>query len=136
MRRSPAEHKTQTGVAAPHTMSTARRTACDSFALQRQLRQTPGGRADLGAIRLLAMFHCSSNSLFMEWRSRQKTPRHKAPSDFFRAMNAGHQRPGFRCLRAGHSNPKPLKNSPARTTMRRRKEFSFERICAFLEAFL
>lgn len=52
------------------------------------------------AIRLMGMFRRISNSLFMEWRSRQKRPRHKTTTDFFSAMNAEHHRYAIRCLHA------------------------------------
>jgi len=52
------------------------------------------------AMRLMGMFRRISNSLFMEWRSRQKRPRHKTTTDFFSAMNAEHHRYAIRCLHA------------------------------------
>ena len=52
------------------------------------------------AIRLMGLFRRISNSLFMEWRSRQKKPRHKTTTDFFSAMNAEHHRYAIRCLHA------------------------------------
>lgn len=52
------------------------------------------------AMRLMGMFRRISNSLFMEWRSRQKKPRHKTTTDFFSAMNAEHHRSAIRCLHA------------------------------------
>lgn len=52
------------------------------------------------ALRLMGLFRRFSNSLFMEWRSRQKKPRHKTTTDFFSAMNAEHHRYAIRCLHA------------------------------------
>ena len=52
------------------------------------------------AMRLMGLFRRISNSLFMEWRSRQKKPRHKTTTDFFSAMNAEHHRYAIRCLHA------------------------------------
>lgn len=52
------------------------------------------------AMRVMGMFRRFSNSLFMEWRSRQKKPRHKTTPDFFSAMNAEHHRYAIRCLHA------------------------------------
>jgi hypothetical protein len=52
------------------------------------------------SMRLMGMFRRISNSLFMEWRSRQKNPRHKTTTDFFGAMNAEHHRYAIRCLHA------------------------------------
>ena len=52
------------------------------------------------AMRVMGMFRRLSNSLFMEWRSRQKKPRHKTTTDFFCAMNAEHHRYAIRCLHA------------------------------------
>lgn len=52
------------------------------------------------AMRLMGLFRRLSNSLFMEWRSRQKKPRHKTTTDFFSAMNAEHHRYAIRCLHA------------------------------------
>ena len=52
------------------------------------------------AMRLMGMFRRISNSLFMEWRSRQNKPRHKTTTDFFSAMNAEHHRYAIRCLHA------------------------------------
>jgi len=52
------------------------------------------------AMRVMAMFRRFSNSLFMEWRLRQKKPQHKTTSDFFGAMNAEHYRYALRCLQA------------------------------------
>jgi predicted transposase YbfD/YdcC len=52
------------------------------------------------AMRLMGMFRRFSNSLFMEWRSRQRKPRHKTTTDFFSAMNAEHHRYAIRCLQA------------------------------------
>jgi hypothetical protein len=46
------------------------------------------------------MFRRFSNSLFMRWRGRQKTPRHKTTSDFFAAMNAAHHRDAIRAIHA------------------------------------
>jgi predicted transposase YbfD/YdcC len=54
------------------------------------------------AMRVMAMFRRLSNSLFMEWRSRQKEPGHKTTTDFFSAMNAEHHRYAIRCLNACH----------------------------------
>lgn len=51
-------------------------------------------------MRLMGMFRRISNSLFMEWRSRQKKPQHKTTTDFFSAMNAEHHRYAVRCLHA------------------------------------
>jgi hypothetical protein len=52
------------------------------------------------AMRLMGMFRRISNSLFMEWRSRQNKPHHKTTTDFFSAMNAEHHRYAVRCLHA------------------------------------
>jgi predicted transposase YbfD/YdcC len=52
------------------------------------------------SMRLMGMFRRISNSLFMEWRSRQKKPHHKTTTDFFSAMNAEHHRYAIRCLHA------------------------------------
>lgn len=52
------------------------------------------------AMRLMGLFRRLSNSLFMEWRSRQKKPRHKTTTDFLSAMNAEHHRYAIRCLQA------------------------------------
>lgn len=52
------------------------------------------------AMRLMGMFRRISNSLFMEWRSRQNNPHHKTTTDFFTAMNAEHHRYAIRCLHA------------------------------------
>jgi hypothetical protein len=52
------------------------------------------------AMRLMGLFRRISNSLFLEWRSRQKKPRHKTTTDFFSAMNAEHHRYAIRCLHA------------------------------------
>ncbi len=52
------------------------------------------------ALRLMGLFRRISNSLFMEWRSRQKKPRYKTTTDFFSAMNAEHHRYAIRCLHA------------------------------------
>jgi len=52
------------------------------------------------AMRLTGLFRRISNSLFMEWRSRRKQPRHKTTTDFSRAMNAEHHRYAIRCLHA------------------------------------
>jgi hypothetical protein len=52
------------------------------------------------AMRLMGLFRRISNSLFMEWRSRQKKPHHKTTTDFFSAMNAEHHRYAIRCLHA------------------------------------
>lgn len=52
------------------------------------------------ALRLMGMFRRFSNSLFMEWRSRQKKPHHQTTTDFFSAMNAEHHRYAIRCLHA------------------------------------
>jgi len=54
------------------------------------------------ALRLMGLFRRISNSLFMEWRSRQKKPHHKTTTDFFSAMNAEHHRYAIRCLHARH----------------------------------
>jgi hypothetical protein len=52
------------------------------------------------AMRVMGMFRRMSNSLFMEWRSRQRKPRHKTTTDFFSVMNAEHHRYAIRCLHA------------------------------------
>ena len=52
------------------------------------------------ALRVMGLFRRLSNSLFMEWRSRQQKPHHKTTTDFFSAMNAEHHRYAFRCLHA------------------------------------
>jgi len=52
------------------------------------------------AMRVMGLFRRISNSLFMEWRSRQKRPRHKTTTDFFSAMNAEHHSYAIRCLHA------------------------------------
>lgn len=52
------------------------------------------------AMRLTGLFRRISNSLFVEWRRRQKKPRHKTSTDFFSAMNAEHHRYAIRCLHA------------------------------------
>lgn len=52
------------------------------------------------SMRVIGMFRRFSNSLFMEWRSRQQKPRHQTTTDFFTAMNAEHQRYALRCLSA------------------------------------
>jgi predicted transposase YbfD/YdcC len=52
------------------------------------------------AMRLMGLFRRISNSLFMEWRSRQNKPHHKTTTDFFTAMNAEHHRYAIRCLHA------------------------------------
>jgi predicted transposase YbfD/YdcC len=52
------------------------------------------------AMRLMGLFRRISNSLFMEWRSRQKKPQHKTTTDFFCAMNAEHHRYAIRCIHA------------------------------------
>jgi hypothetical protein len=52
------------------------------------------------SLRVIGMFRRFSNSLFMEWRSRQQKPRHQTTTDFFTVMNAEHQRHALRCPRA------------------------------------
>jgi hypothetical protein len=52
------------------------------------------------SMRIIGMFRRFSNSLFMEWRRRQKKPRHQTTTDFFTAMNAEHHRYALRCLNA------------------------------------
>lgn len=52
------------------------------------------------SMRVIGMFRRFSNSLFMEWRRRQRKPRHQTTTDFFTAMNAEHQRYALRCLSA------------------------------------
>lgn len=52
------------------------------------------------SMRILGMFRRFSNSLFMEWRRRQKKPRHQTTTDFFTVMNAEHHRYAIRCLNA------------------------------------
>lgn len=52
------------------------------------------------AMRVMGMFRRLSNSRFMEWRCRQKQPRHKTATDFFSSMNAEHHRYAIRCLHA------------------------------------
>ena len=52
------------------------------------------------AMLLMGMFRRLSNSLFMEWRNRQKKPHHKSTTDFFSAMNAEHHRYAIRCIHA------------------------------------
>jgi len=52
------------------------------------------------AMRLMAMFRRFSNSLFLEWRLRQKKPPHKTTTDFLGVMRAENCRYAFRCLRA------------------------------------
>jgi hypothetical protein len=51
-------------------------------------------------MRLMGLFRRISHSLFMEWRRRQRKPRHKTTTDFFSAMNAEHHRYAIRCLHA------------------------------------
>jgi hypothetical protein len=53
-------------------------------------------------MRVMGMFRRWSNSLFLEWRSRQRKPHHKTTTDFFSAMNAEHHRYAIRCLKARH----------------------------------
>jgi hypothetical protein len=36
----------------------------------------------------------------MQWRRRQKKPRHKTTTEFFSAINAEHHRDVMRCLQA------------------------------------
>ena len=52
------------------------------------------------SMRVIGMFRRISTSLFLHWRSRQKKPRHKTPTDFFGAMNAEHHRYDLPCLQA------------------------------------
>ena len=59
------------------------------------------------AIRLMGMFRRFSNSLFLEWRFRQKKPHHMTTTVFFGAMNAEHQRLAFRCLQARRPSLRP-----------------------------
>jgi hypothetical protein len=56
------------------------------------------------AMRVMGMFRRLSNSLFLEWRRRQKKPQHKTTPDFFGAMNAEHHRYALRWLQARQPN--------------------------------
>lgn len=52
------------------------------------------------SMRVIGMFRRFSNSLFVQWRSRQKKPQHKTTTAFFTALNAEHHRHAIRCLHA------------------------------------
>jgi hypothetical protein len=52
------------------------------------------------SMRVMGLLRRFSHSLFMHWRSRQKRPKHKPPTDFFTAMNADHHRYAIRSLHA------------------------------------
>jgi hypothetical protein len=49
-------------------------------------------------IRIMGMFRRLSNSLFMEWRSRQKKPQHCSTTDFQSVMDEDHRRRALRTL--------------------------------------
>ena len=49
-----------------------------------------------------------ANSLFMEWRGRQKKPRHKTTTDFAASLAADHARPLLRFVTARRPNLKSL----------------------------
>lgn len=49
-------------------------------------------------IRIMGMFRRLSNSLFMEWRSRQRKPQYCTTTDFQSVMAEGHRQRALRTL--------------------------------------
>ena len=56
------------------------------------------------AVHVHGIFARLANSLFMEWRSHQRKPRHKTTTDFAASMSAEHARRVPRTVTARHPN--------------------------------